>query len=232
MNSPISFLPGGKSSKEKGVIQISIPAAVGILITVHFFGLLGLLIPVTRPLFEIATPINLLLSAFLLFYFHRDWNVPFLFFVAFTFLTGYWIEVIGVKSQLIFGEYFYKTALGFKVLDVPVIIGINWLILVYAMGVIVYPLKIHFFIKSLLAAALMTGMDYIIEPVAIFHNFWAWGDLKVPLQNYVGWYLTSVFLESVFYLLPFHKDNPLAKYLIIIQLSFFILLQIGHSFQS
>lgn len=228
----MSFVSEDNISTGKPILKIDVPTAAGILVTVHFFGLIGLLIPFTRPWFEAATPFNLVLSAILLFYFHRDWSAHFIFFMVFTFLAGYWIEVLGVKTQLIFGAYFYKTALGFKVLDVPLIIGINWLILAYAAGIIFHPLKSPFMIKSMLAAALMTGMDYIIEPVAIAHNFWDWAGHQVPMQNYLAWYLVSLTLEIIFYLLPFNKTNPMAKYLIIIQFTFFSLLQIGHSYQN
>lgn len=228
----MAFVSEDHTSTNKPTFRLDVRTATGILATVHFFGVIGLLIPLTRPWFEAATPFSLLLSAFLLFYFQRGWNTAFIFFMIFTFLAGYGIEVLGVKTRLIFGDYFYKTALGFKVLEVPPLIGINWLMLVYAAGVILHPLKQHFIIKSTLAAALMTGMDFFIEPVAITHNFWEWADQQVPAQNYLGWYLISFALVILFYRLPFHKTNPMAKYLIMVQIIFFLLLQIGHYYHD
>lgn len=211
---------------------VSLRTALGILLAIHLFGLTGLLILQTRPWFEAATPFTILLSAALLFCFHQDWNVFFLTFIFITYITGFGIEVLGVNTHMVFGEYSYKTALGFKLLDVPIIIGINWLMLVYACGTIFHPVKSNFIIKSLLAATLMTSMDFIIEPIAITHNFWNWADQKVPLQNYAAWFLVSFILLNLFYLLPFHKKNPLAKYFIAIELSFFLLLRTGNHLLS
>ncbi len=226
----IPFVLVDKNLFFKDIPARNISLAVGILVTVHFFGLIGLLIPQTRSFFEIATPLNLLLSAGLLLYFHQDWRFSFILFMFVVMLTGFSIEVIGVKTKLIFGDYTYKTSLGFKFLDVPVIIGVNWLILIYAVGTVLYPLKVHFLVKSLLAAALMTGMDFLIEPVAVFHHYWDWAGSKIPIKNYLGWFVVSFALQCLFYLLPFHKKNPLALYLLVIQLTFFLLLQTGHYF--
>lgn len=208
--------------------KISLSSAVIWLVIIHFFGILGLLIPVSRPWFEMATPLSLLASMLLLLYFHQDWNIYFTGFLILAFTVGFGVEVIGVKTGMIFGSYVYKTTLGYKLLDVPLLIGINWLMLAYASGVLFAPLKLPLFMKSSMAALLMTGMDYVIEPIAILHNYWHWHNTHVPLQNYLAWFFVSFALESAFYLLPFGKKNPLAKYLIAIQLSFFILLQLGH----
>ncbi len=198
------------------------------LLTVHGFGLLGLLLPWSRPWFEAATPFSLLLSAGLLLYYHHDWRPAFLVFVAVAVLTGFFIEVAGVQTQAVFGAYTYQTSLGLKVLHVPLVIGINWLMLVYAIGVLCDPLRMHWLLKSMVAAVLMTGMDYLIEPFAMAHHYWVWAGASIPWQNYLGWFVVSFALQIVFYTLPFCKENPLAKYLMIIQAAFFILWQISY----
>ncbi len=202
--------------------------SAALLLTVHGFGLLGLLMPWSRPWFEAATPLSLLLSAALLLYFHQDWRSAFLAFVAVAVLTGFLIEVAGVQTQAIFGAYTYQGSLGWKVLEVPLVIGVNWLMLVYAAGALWAPLRLHFLLKSLGAAALMTGMDYLIEPLAIAHHYWAWTEGAIPWQNYLGWFAVSFALQIVFYTLPFRKENPLAKYIIGIQAAFFMLWKVGY----
>lgn len=210
--------------------KISLSSAITWLTVIYFSGILGLLIPTSRPWFELATPLSLLISVLFLLYFHQDWNIYFTGFMAFAFIAGFGIEVIGVKTGMIFGSYTYKTTLGYKVLEVPLLIGINWLMLTYATGVLFAPLKVSPLIKSIMAALLMTGIDYTIEPIAILHNYWDWHNALIPVQNYLAWFFISLMLAFIFYLLPFSKENPLAKYLIIIQVSFFILLQLGHRF--
>lgn len=208
--------------------RIPLTTAVGWLAVIHFFGMIGLLLPFSRPWFELATPLSLLTSALLLFYFHQYWNSYFAGFMILAFMAGFGIEVVGVRTGNIFGSYTYETTLGYKLLDVPLLIGVNWLMLSYACGVCFAPLRAPLPLKSLLAALLMTGMDYVIEPVAIIHHYWDWTQAVIPLQNYLAWFLVSFVLACIFYLLPFGKKNPLAKYLIVIQLLFFVLLQIGH----
>ncbi len=209
-------------------LKISLSSAVVWLVVVHFFGILGLLLPFSRPWFELATPLSLMLSVLLLLYFHSDWNGYFIAFLVFTYMAGFGIEVAGVKTSMIFGSYAYKTTLGYKWLDVPLMIGINWLILTYTSCVVCFSLKLPIIVKSILAALLMTAMDFLIEPVAILHNYWEWHGAAIPIQNYTAWFFVSFTLCLVFYLLPFDKKNPLAKYLLIVQLFFFLLLQFGH----
>jgi putative membrane protein len=44
-------------------------------------------------------------------------------------VAGFFIEAIGVNTGLIFGNYVYKTTLGWKFLETPLIIGVNWILL-------------------------------------------------------------------------------------------------------
>ena len=192
---------------------IRLSAAIWILLVVHFFGLIGLLHPFTRPWFEAATPFSLLISATLLLVFHRDWRLPFLLFVFIICFLGYGVEILGIKTKLIFGAYTYQTALGPKYFDTPLLIGINWLILVYASGTLFSSFPLHFLWKSLLAAGLMTGMDYVIEPMAIRHHYWQWEGQQIPVQNYVGWFLVSFLMQLIFYLLPFEKKKCFSQIL-------------------
>jgi putative membrane protein len=42
--------------------------------------------------------------------------------------------MLGVHTGILFGNYKYGNALGLKLNDVPILIGINWFIVVYACG--------------------------------------------------------------------------------------------------
>ena len=52
--------------------------------------------------------------------------------VFFAFSLGFIIEVLGVQTGVLFGAYSYGDPLGFKVFDVPLLIGVNWLILSFS----------------------------------------------------------------------------------------------------
>lgn len=196
-----------------------------ILINAHLCGIIGILSPY-KDLFLLATPINLLLSTIIVYFHHSDYNKQFISFSFLIFLAGFFLEVAGVKTGKIFGEYHYGSTLGFKILDVPPVMGLNWLVLIYCAGVMFNKLKLHFVIKSLLGAALLTFLDLFIEPIAIKYDFWIWAAPTVPIQNYVTWFIASFVFLCVFYNLQFNKSNKMAFTLYFVQLGFFIILNL------
>jgi putative membrane protein len=122
---------------------------------------------------------------------------------------------------MIFGEYHYETTLGFKILNVPPVIGINWLLLVYCVGSSFCRVSKPIYFKVLYGALLMTMFDFLAEPIAIRLNMWSWAEGTPPLQNYIGWFITAAFLLTLFHTLQFRKDNPIALWLLILQICFF-----------
>lgn len=172
------------------------------------------------------TPFNLLISFIVVFINQEGKNKNFILFCMILFTAGFGVEVIGVKTGMLFGGYTYGKTLGIKLLDVPLIIGINWLILVYAVGNILHALKRNIIIKSLIGAALLTFLDVLIEPVAIRFDFWHWNNNNIPLQNYIAWFIISFFFLLFFNKFSFHKNNFPAKVLYITELLFFAALNL------
>lgn len=207
-----------KTSQEK--------IAIYALITIHFFGILGIAFLPTQPFFVSATPLSLIATSFILFYFQKEWNLSFTVFALITFLTGYLVEVVGVKTGLIFGTYYYGKTLGFKLFSVPIIIGVNWLMLTYSSGVISRAMVSSPILASFIGSVIMVGLDVLIEPVAIALDFWKWSEGMIPLKNYLGWFIISFLLQILFHKLKFDKNNILAKYVLFVQAIFFIILQI------
>lgn len=209
--------------------------AVGLLISLHFFGLLGMHLPIMDELlqqltpfesFLSLTPLNLILTAFLLFYFHEDWNTSFLLFFIFTFLIGFIVEVLGVKTGVVFGEYYYGEILGFKLAEVPILIGVNWLVLAYATGILSRKITSNFWVSVSLGAAMMTTLDWIIEPVAIQLGFWTWTHGDIPLLNFCAWFVISWVICALFMKLKFQKENKMAYWVLACQSLFFIAQQV------
>lgn len=196
--------------------------ALALLVAMHIAGLIGLQHPVSRPFFESLTAFNLVITAAIVFYFHTYFTNKFIAFALFTFLAGYFVEVAGVHTGILFGHYQYGTGLGYKIWKVPLLIGLNWLVLVYCTGVITHRLKIPVVLKIFTGALLMVGLDYLIEPVAIKHDWWTWQADDVPLQNYIGWFISAFTLLSLFHLLRFNKNNRMAPVVYVVQALFFL----------
>lgn len=205
---------------------ISSKVAIISIIVIHFFGALGLSYPPLRPYFQLATPLNLLITGLILFSFHRHWNVPFYIFATVCFSLGFLVEVIGVKTGVIFGEYSYGPTLGFKIWEVPVLIGLNWLILIYCTGIVASKLVNNVFASSFLGSLMMVALDFFIEPVAVSLDFWKWHGGEIPTHNFLGWFVTAFLLQILFHLSNFKKQNALAKQVLYVQALFFIFLQI------
>lgn len=192
-----------------------------LLTSMYIAGLIGLNIPQATKLFQLFTPFHLLVSLVILLGFHKQWNLHFFIFAVVTFLTGFFVEVAGVKTGVIFGEYQYETTLGLKVLDVPPLIGANWLLLVYCVGSSFCRTNQPIYIKVIYGALSLTMLDFLIEPVAVQLNMWTWKTEQPPVQNFIAWFLVSAVLLTLFFSLKFRKDNPLALWLLILQICFF-----------
>ncbi|WP_428657869.1 carotenoid biosynthesis protein [Runella sp.] len=209
-----SFLNRLRSPISQRIIFIVLPL-------MHIAGFIGLQFPPTQALFKALVPFHLLSSLALLLLFHMDWNRSALLFCIVAYLVGFIIEALGVHTGIIFGSYHYGTTLGWKIINIPLIIGANWLTLIYSAGVAAQHWHRSPFVKALLAALVVVGLDVLIEPIAIRLDFWQWVDNTIPLQNYVAWYIVSFGLLWLFYVLPFQKQNRLAVVLLVCQIVFF-----------
>jgi putative membrane protein len=196
-------------------------AILVILPMMHLAGFLGLQIPVSQPFFKALVPFHLLSSLILLLLFHRDWSRSTVIFCLVAYFTGFFVEALGVHTGMIFGQYHYGDTLGWKIIDIPLLIGANWLALIYATGVISHRWHRLHWIKALLAAGVIVGIDVLIEPVAMRLDFWSWAGDSIPFQNYVAWYIVSFGLLWLFYQMPFQKQNRLAGLFLVCQVLFF-----------
>lgn len=216
--------------------------ATDIAVLFHVIGLTGILF-FDRQLFVSLKPFNLLLSAGLLIYTQTEKNKAFLLFVLVCLAVGFTVEYIGVNHQLLFGEYAYGEPMGMQWQHVPLVIGVNWFIMMYCCGVSIQlflnrmwnKLKdadqperknVGFIAVILDAALLATFFDWVMEPVAVKLGWWKWlGDGSIPLLNYVSWFGVSALLLLLFRLLSFDKQNQFAVNLLLIQFMFFLILR-------
>ena len=143
------------------------------------------------------------------------------------FLVGIFIEIIGVHTGFIFGSYTYGKTLGKQVYGVPLLIGVNWWIVLYACGCIIRQVVKRIKNNLLFAgigATLATFFDYLLEPTAQYVGYWSWKNNHIPIYNYICWFIISFVLLTIFYKLKFRTSNRFVIILFILQLFFFLLL--------
>lgn len=193
-----------------------------ILLIFHSVGLFGMLSPY-RDFFAALTPFNLLLTMAVLYVYQegskKQWWSAFLW----IFILGFIAEWVGVKTGFPFGDYRYGKNLGLKLDDIPIIIGVNWFILILATRAMA-EIFLSTFMKIIGAASLMVAIDLLIEPVAMKVDFWMWDSGEIPLQNYLGWFFLSLFFQWLSRSRIPEFKNPMAIPVFIVQALFFFLL--------
>lgn len=217
--------------------------ATFIAILFHVCGVIGILFSDHKEWFIQNTSLNLVLMAILLLWNQPEKNKAFFGFLLISFLIGMGVEMIGVNTGRLFGNYHYGNNMGVKFNAVPWLIGLNWFVLMFCCGIVMT--KLHHWIKlqyeaggismtpvieklSLVfdGASIALFYDWVMEPVAVKLGFWEWKDGIIPVYNYVCWFLISMFLLWVFSKLKFNRDNHFALDLLIIQVLFFLSLRI------
>lgn len=214
------YVPSHGESKISGVLIAKV-----LIVALHLVGVIGLSIPEYQELFLRLTPAQLLVSLSLILFFHKGWNDAFPVFAAAAFWIGFGSELIGIHTGYIYGDYVYGPTLGTKLWDVPIIIGVNWFILSYLTGSVFHKIP-NDFVAALLGAAAMTSLDYILEPVAVALDFWAWKFDIIPLENYLGWFGVSFLIHLIFRKANFQKANPIALFLLMALILFFGILNL------
>jgi uncharacterized membrane protein len=195
--------------------------AIGVLAIFYAVGFYGLGFSAYRPWFQVLVPFNLLLTNAVLFFFHRGFGRAFWAFAAVVAGGGFLAEVLGVHTGLLFGTYTYGQALGLQLWQVPLIIGLNWLMLVYTTGHLSDLLPLPWLARALLAAGLMVALDFFIEPVAVAFDFWSWQGGHIPLSNFAGWFGVSFLMQLYYQRANIRKGNPVAPSVYLLQLLFF-----------
>ena len=195
-----------------------------IIILFHLVGLYGFLNPGLNDLFIRLVPLHLLLMLSLLMVSGYDGSLAFLYFSLGVYAAGFLVEVAGVNTGLIFGSYTYGSTLGTQIWRTPLLIGVNWLILVYTTGVLLTVFKLNRYVLAFIGALILVSIDFIIEPVAIKYDYWSWAGGTIPFQNYIGWFIVAFLMFLFFNRMNFRKQNSSAIVLFVAQLCFFMIL--------
>ncbi|MES2063184.1 MAG: carotenoid biosynthesis protein [Bacteroidota bacterium] len=208
-------------------LTISPRIAIIIIILFHLVGLVGLSVPATRGLFLSIVPFHLLLMLAVITLGHHKQNSRFGLFIIIVFWLGFIAEWVGVHKGWLFGNYAYGETLGLKLSGIPLMIGVNWFLLIYATGVTMQRsrLKSAFF-RIITGAGILVLLDILIEPVAIRLNYWHWNTGSIPLKNYACWFLVSALMLYLFEVFRFKRQSIAAPVLLVTEFVFFGLLNL------
>lgn len=210
---------GGFRIKDKYVLLF--------IILMFSVGLTGHAVPSMRELMINLTPFTLLLIGLtIILYFVLYEDRKFLLWAALTYIFTAGVEIAGVKTGMIFGTYQYGDVLGAKILDVPLIIGFNWMIIISGTIYIAKRFYCRVLPASLLAAALAVAFDILLEPVALKLNYWSWHNSIIPVQNYIAWFLIAFIAALAYRKLKVRVRTKLLQHYFFIQLFFFLVLNL------
>lgn len=199
---------------------------IAILVIFYTVGTVGLLLPEHKEKFLSLSFFNLMLSFTVMFLGRKTQIQKFIAFLVLCFAVGMTVEWIGTKTGLLFGEYWYGKNLGIKLAGVPLVIGLNWGILVVCSASLVGRLKWPLYFKVILAALLMTGLDFLMEPVAMRSDYWNWKNDVIPIYNYVCWFFISIPLHWIYFKFELVEVNKVFDTLFLLLIVFFGLLNL------
>jgi putative membrane protein len=189
------------------------------LILVYISGSIGFVL--NPAFFSPFTPYTLLITCFVFLIHSPLADKKFLLaFFSIAFL-GFIIEVIGVKTGLIFGKYSYGDGLGYKLLNVPLVISINWAMLICAGIIAVSSISTNKIAVLVVAALLVTGIDLLIEQVVTKLDFWQFEGGLPGLNNYLSWIGFTLLTSYFFYPTIIKGNRNVSLIILILQIIFF-----------
>ncbi len=138
------------------------------------------------------------------------------------FLLGFTAEVIGVATGAIFGKYSYGENLGVKAIGVPLVIGLNWLMLGILARTVSISVSDNLYLRIVLSALIMVALDFLIEPFAPKFDYWTFEGGHPDWQNYLGWFLVALPLQFILEKSRIEPNRKFAWNLLGAQILFFL----------
>ncbi|MGE4453851.1 MAG: carotenoid biosynthesis protein [Sphaerochaeta sp.] len=193
----------------------------------YLVGIISHIVDATLPLMLLLTPYTIFLTTILGFFFDfKEKNAKLLLWSLLTFLVTLFLEILGVATGLIFGAYRYGNTLGLQLMKVPLLIGINWTIIILGIADGLREKVRKPSLAALLTASLTVLFDYVMEPVAIAYDYWSWTGGSIPLQNYIAWFFIAFLFSYLFFQQRLRSVSKVPTIIVVVQFFFFLSLRI------
>ncbi len=200
--------------------------AVILLPIFYLVGIISHGIDALLPYMILLTPYTILATAVIGFApFLITRNTRILLWALVTFLITQFLETLGVMTGLVFGAYEYGATLGLQLFGVPLLIGINWILVILGCVTMAETAARKTSSIILLTAAMAVLFDWIMEPVAIALDYWAWEGGPIPLQNYIAWGGIALAFAWLYRRMNLKHSSRLPSAIVIIQGVFFLALR-------
>ena len=174
------------------------------------FGFVGLAIPWSFPFFVVLTPLAIVAVLAMLIVGHDGpMNWQFYASLGIVFALSYVVELLKVNVFFPSSVYFYGDSLGPVFLEIPLLIGLAWVALIYICAAMAERLKTNVVVKVLVASGLMVLFDAALELVAHGLDLWYW-IYGVSIWNYLMWFVVSVVMFTIMKLLDVSIKNRVA----------------------
>lgn len=190
---------------------------------VYAMGIVSILNPETRHEALRMTPLALLLTTAVLFFFAQTrytWRMGIVFLsIA---VIGFLAELLGIQTGRFFGHYSYTSNFGIRWWGTPPLIGINWLFLVYAWAAVTHNTSSAPRYRIIYASLGMLAYDLLLEQAAPLMELWHWKEGAIPFSNYVTWFLLALFFQWLIRYNRIDTRNQMAFPLLLLQIIMYV----------
>lgn len=151
-----------------------------------------------------------------------------LFLVFLSVIVGFIAEVVSVKYGTVFGSPYRYRAFSWMFFGVPALVPIYWAVFIYTGYTLVS--SFLFWIGSdkpnrkqgnavllpiliFLDGLVVTAIDVFMDPLQVKAGNWVWLEegpfFGVPIGNFVGWFLVTVFSTGIFRIFEYFSPKPI-----------------------
>ena len=189
----------------------------------QLFGVFGILV-IDFDLFLSLSPISLIFTFLIVAYSNIEVSYKSFATIIIIFFLSIISEIIGVNYGILFGSYYYGDNLGYSMYGVPLVIGLNWVVLTVSCGNIAsYFFEKNKYLSIFFGSLLMLILDVIMEQVSGNIDFWYFNDDNL-IFNYITWFILGGCNQYFYQSLNYTKNLVISVNVYLSFIVFFLIL--------